>query len=133
MYVFDDYATSILAISPIALLFCFGLILSNEPSHAWLVVSMMIRGTNSVKSHVWRTASLVDYPRVVLLIILILGSIASTDASPIGDMLGLIGAVLGGLILLCNLGSRAWKKLELGYVDSGSPQSMLLVIGASPY
>jgi len=46
-------------------------------------------------------------------------------------MLGLIGAVLGGLILLCNLESRAWKKLELGYVDSGSPQSMLLAIGAS--
>jgi len=127
----SNYATSSLAIPPLALLIFFGLVLSSETSHAWLTMSIMVRGTNSVGSHVWRSGSLADYPRVILLFFLAVASTAPTSTSPVGETFGLVGAILGAFILLCNLGSRAWKKLEIGYVDSNSPLSHLAVISTA--
>jgi len=130
-YSFGSYATNTLAFPPIVFLFYFGLVLPNETSHAWLAMSVMVRGTNSVGSHVWRTPSLVDYPRVILLIVLSLASTAPENSSVVGDTLTVAGALLGGLIILCNLGSRAWKKLEIGYVDSNNTLSPFVVVLAS--
>lgn len=130
-YTSHNYATSSLAIPPLALLFFFGLVLPSETSHAWLTMSIMVRGTNSVGSHVWRSGSFADYPRVLLLFVLGLASVAPTDTSPVGETLGFVGAILGAFILLCNLGSRAWKKLEIGYVDSNNALSLFAVISTA--
>ena len=60
-----------------------------------------------------------------------IASITTIDYLGVGDTLGLLATILCLLILLCNLGSRAWNKLEIGCVDSSSTLSLLVVIGAS--
>ena len=111
-------------------LLIFGLFLPNEVSHSWLTMSIMVRGSNSVGSHVWRGGSLTDYPRIILLTILLLASFASLD-DPMRNILALIGSIFGGILIFCNLGSRAFKKLEIGFIDSNNIFSPILVFFAS--
>ncbi len=104
-----------MAIQPIALLLAFGLVLQNETSKVGLSMSIYVRGYNSVGSHVWRNGDLTDYPRLILLIILILASTASDPY--IANALTLAGSIIGCLILFIGIGSRAWKKADLGFID----------------
>ena len=119
-----------IAMEPSVLLLIFGFVLNNETSHTWLALSIFVRGTNSVGSHVWCDGALTDYPRILLLILLILASVAS-PLTPVRDGLTISGAVLGCILLLCNLGSRAWKKADLGFVDSSNFFTPYLAILAS--
>ncbi len=105
-----------MALDPMFLLLLFGFVLQHETSNSILAISLMVRGTNSVASFVWRGGSLTDYPRYILLIILSLASFASSNY-PVKDILTLIGTIFGCGILLCNLGSRAWIKVDIGFID----------------
>ena len=119
-----------MAINPLLLLLIFGLILHNETSHVWLSMNIFVRGSNSVGSHVWRGSGLTDYPRMLLLLVLALASVAS-PSSPVRDMLTLSGSIFGTLLLLCNLGSRGWKKADLSLIDNANLFTPCVVILAS--
>mmetsp|Transcript_20830 Transcript_20830/g.25625 ORF Transcript_20830/g.25625 Transcript_20830/m.25625 type:complete len:540 (-) Transcript_20830:54-1673(-) len=128
---FNGYATGKeMTFDPAFLLFIFGFVLSNETSHSMLAVNLLVRGTNSVGSYVWRSGSLTDYPRMMLLIILSLASFAP-NTSPIRDILTLIGTIFGCFLLFCNLGSRAWKKVDIGFIDASNFFTPFLSILAS--
>ena len=118
------------ALHPLMMLLIFGLLLQNEISHSRLTMSIMVRGSNSVGSHVWRGGSLTDYPRIIVLTILLLASFASLD-DPVRDILTLVGSIFGGVLIFCNLGSRAWKKLEIGFIDSTNVLSSIIVFFAA--
>eukprot|EP00554_Chaetoceros_debilis_P016387 CAMPEP_0194113640 /NCGR_PEP_ID=MMETSP0150-20130528/17210_1 /TAXON_ID=122233 /ORGANISM="Chaetoceros debilis, Strain MM31A-1" /LENGTH=373 /DNA_ID=CAMNT_0038803611 /DNA_START=86 /DNA_END=1204 /DNA_ORIENTATION=+ len=119
-----------MALSPLLLLLIFGFVLHNETSKAWLSISIFVRGTNSVGSHVWRSGGLMtDYPRLALFITLALASTASS--SLITNALTIAGAIIGCLILLCSLGSRAWQKADLGFIDADNLITPILAIFAS--
>ena len=115
---------------PLLLLIFLGIILENEISHAWLSMSIFVRGTNSVASHVWRGCGSTDYPRMLLMLILMLATFAS-PLKPIRDIFTITGALLGCLLLLCNLGSRGWKKVDLNFIDSTNIFTPCLVVLAS--
>ena len=115
---------------PATILCLFGFVLKNETSHCWLSMSMMVRGSNSVGAHVWRSMSLVDYPRVMVLLTLTLASFAPSY-NYTRDLLTIIGTIMGIIIIMCNLGSRAWKKLDIGFIDSTNFFSPVLVLVAS--
>ena len=127
---YQDEDTETTALHPMMLFLIFGIVLQNEISHSWLTMSIMVRGSNSVGSHVWRGGSLTDYSRVILLIILLLASFASVD-NQVRDILTLIGTIFGAILIFCNLGSRAWKKLDIGFIDSTNIFSSLLVFLAA--
>lgn len=121
-----------MAIQPIALLLAFGLILQNETSMIWLSMSISVRGYNSVGSHVWRNGDLSDYPRLILLIILMLATIASEASDQgVAKALTLAGSTIGCLVLLSSLGSRAWKKADLGFIDTDNFFTPIVAIAAS--
>jgi len=117
-----------MAINPLMMLLLFAFVLQNETSLVWLAMSINVRGSNSVGSHVWRDGGLTDYSRIVLLTILIL-AIFSTGI--VQRILTWAGAIFGCLILLCNLGSRSWKKIDLKPIDFNSVFSAPIVILAS--
>lgn len=130
-YSYDGYINgSTMALDPTFLLFIFGLVLKYETSHAMLAVSLLVRGTNSVGSYVWRGGSLTDYPRLFLLIVLTLASFASPQY-PVRDFLTLSGTIIGSILLLCNLGSRAWNKVDIGFIDVSNVFTPMLTILAS--
>ncbi len=112
------------------LLLIFGLILNNETAHVWLSMNIFVRGSNSVGSHVWRGGGLTDYPRKLLLLVLALASFAS-PTSPVRDILTLSGSIFGVLLLLCNLGSRGWKKADLDFIDNSNYFTTIVVILSS--
>ncbi len=126
----DSDVTSSLAINPLLLLLVFGLVLENETSHAWLSMSIFVRGSNSVGAHVWRGSGLTDYPRKILLLLLALATFAS-PTSKIRNILALSGSIVGLLILLCNIGSRGWKKADLEFIDNTHFFTPAVVIAAS--
>jgi len=117
-----------MAMNPNMLLFVFGFILSNETSQSLLAMSIFVRGSNSVASHVWRSGTLTDYPRLGLLMILTLASFA---VGRVQQALTLAGSLLGSLIIVCNLGSRAWKKIEVNPIESSNMFTHLNQILAS--
>jgi len=127
-FVGSAVATSPMAIHPTMLLFVFAFILKNETSHSLLAMSIFVRGSNSVGSHVWRSGTLTDYPRLILLLILIL---ASSATGKLQQQLTLAGSVFGALVILCNLGSRSWKKIDSTPIDSSNMFTNILVILAS--
>jgi hypothetical protein len=119
-----------MALQPLFLLFIFGFVLKHETSNSVLSISLLVRGTNSVGSFVWRGGSLTDYPRFILLMILSLASFASPNY-PVRDILALLGTSLGCSLILCNLGSRAWNKVEIGYIDASNIFTPILTVLAS--
>lgn len=123
-----DGTAESMAMNPLMMLLLFTFVLQNETSHVWLAMSIYVRGSNSVGSHVWRDGGLTDYPRVVLLIIL---TLATFSNGTVQRILTWTGAILGCLILLCNLGSRSWKKIDLNPIDFNSVFSAPIVILAS--
>mmetsp|Transcript_18757 Transcript_18757/g.23614 ORF Transcript_18757/g.23614 Transcript_18757/m.23614 type:complete len:501 (+) Transcript_18757:229-1731(+) len=130
-YTSDGYANgNSMAMHPMLLLFIFGFVLQNEISNSMLAVSLLVRGTNSVGSYVWRGGSLTDHPRIILLAVLSLASFASPNY-PVGDILALCGTILGILLLLCNLGSRAWNKIDIGFIDASNIFAPMLALLAS--
>lgn len=116
------------AMNPLMMLLLFAFVLQNETSHVWLAMSIYVRGSNSVGSHVWRDGGLTDYPRLLLLVLLIL---ATFSTGTVQRILTWAGVIYGCLILLCNLGSRSWKKIELNPIDFNSVFSAPIVILAS--
>lgn len=119
-YSFDGYANgAAMALDPFFLLVIFGFVLRHETSHSILAMSLLVRGTNSVGSYVWRGGSLTDYPRFIVLLTFALATFASPNY-PLRDILSLCGTALGSVLLLCNLGSRAWNKVELGFIDASN-------------
>lgn len=130
-YSFDGYVNgSPMALDPIFLMLLFGFILKHETSHSILGISLLVRGTNSVGSYVWRSGSLTDYPRLILLIILLLACVAS-PMYPIRDILSLSGTIIGIILLLCNLGCRAWNKVDIGFIDASNFFTPTLTVLAS--
>lgn len=126
----DGYKTSDgMALSPLILLFIFGWILQNETSHCWLTINLHVWGSNSVGAHVWRSGSLTDYPRLLLLTILSLACTAPLD-SPSRNILTLIGTILGSAIALCSIGARSWKKAQFA-IESNHIFTPLITILAS--
>ncbi len=121
---------SSMALDPKLLLFIFGFVLQNEISNSMLAVSLLVRGTNSVGSYVWRGGSLTDHPRIILLAVLSIAAFASPDY-PVRDILALCGTALGLFLLLCNLGSRAWNKIDIGFIDASNVFTPILALFAS--
>ena len=117
-----------MAMNPTMLLFVFGFILNNETSQSMLAMSIFVRGSNSVGSHVWRSGTLTDYPRLGLLTILTLASVATEKMQ---QALTFAGSLLGCLIIVCNLGSRAWKKIDINPIESSNMFTHLNQILAS--
>ena len=126
----DSNGNNTMAFDPLFLLAVFGFILKNETSYCMLSMSLFVKGTNSVGSYVWRGGSLTDYPRLALLMTFSLASFASPDY-PLRDILSLCGTLIGTILLLCNLGSRAWSKAEIGYIDASNVFTPTLTILAS--
>ena len=127
----DEVEDGQLALDPIFILFIFTFLIPNETSLCWCSMSMMVRGTNSIGSHIWRSSTtLFDPPRMVLLITLMLAGFAPVTNS-VRNILSTCGCVIGLGILFCNLGARSWKKLNLGYLDSTNVLSQSAVVFAS--
>ena len=127
-YTFDGYANnSPMALDPLFLLFIFGFVLQHETSNSIVAMSLFVRGTNSVGSFVWRGGSLTDYPRYMVLFILALASFASPNY-PVRDILSLVGSAFGCGLILCNLGSRAWNKVDIGFIDASNIFTPLLTV-----
>lgn len=126
----DGYQTSDgMALSPFLLLFFFGWILQNETSHVWLTINLYVWGSNSIGAHVWRTGSLTDYPRLLLLTILALACSAPPNFRYC-NILTLLGAILGSTISLCSIGARSWKKAQFA-IESNHVFTPLITITAS--
>lgn len=119
-----------MALSPFLLLVLFGWVLQNETSHTWLTMNLYVWGSNSIGAYVWHSGALTDYPRILLLLILML-AISAPVTSPYHNIFTFAGAILGGLILLSNIGARAWKKAQFNPIDSHYVFTPLIVILAS--
>lgn len=114
----------------LALTFVVGWILEYETCLTWLFTSLSVRGTNSVGAYVWRSpySSLIDYPRYLTLIACILGCIVdySSDHMVPNPFL-LVACGMTMAMLLSNLGSCAWKKLNFPKLDSNYFGSFIVV------
>jgi hypothetical protein len=129
-FTLDGYKTSDgMALSPLVLLVLFGWVLQNETSHVWLTINIHVWGSNSVGAHVWRTGSLTDYPRLLLVTILTLACSAPQNL-PYRNILTLLGALLGISISFCSIGARSWKKAQFA-IDSNHVFTPLITILAS--
>ena len=126
----------------IALTFMVGFILEYETSLTWMFSSLNIRGTNSVSAYVWRSpyTSLVDYPRYATLIICILSCCAanyyqaeenSSDNETKSSFFLSTACGMTILLLLSNLGSWAWTKMNIPKIDSNFMGSFVVVQIAS--
>ena len=114
-YACADVSNAIL--KPGYLSLVLGLILYEELSHAWLNVSMFVRGTPSVAAYTLISSFDSDWPRKLVIFLL-----AITSAMEEGDYqryCTLSGIGLAMILLAANLGARAWyfmkwKPIKLG-------------------
>eukprot|EP00566_Odontella_aurita_P005856 CAMPEP_0113560478 /NCGR_PEP_ID=MMETSP0015_2-20120614/19452_1 /TAXON_ID=2838 /ORGANISM="Odontella" /LENGTH=581 /DNA_ID=CAMNT_0000462185 /DNA_START=140 /DNA_END=1885 /DNA_ORIENTATION=+ /assembly_acc=CAM_ASM_000160 len=117
----DTNSKPVVGVVPGLQLMILGLFFFSETSHSWLSTSLNVRGTNSVGAYVWNSSAfLTDYPRYCMLLCLSLGAFAPRLDTPVRDALTVTGASLGLITLAANLGGRAWRKLNMGYLDGDS-------------
>lgn len=90
---------------PATLSLLLGLVLTEETSLSWLNASMLIRATPSVAAHTLFSPVAPDVLRKLVIFVLVLASASTGQAQLILTLLGICGACL---VLLANMGSRAW-------------------------
>jgi hypothetical protein len=95
-------------LKPAYLSLILGLVLTEEISMSWLNVSMLVRATPSVSAHSLASPVGSDLIRKVLLLCLALAGAAEGNVQRV---LTLAGISLACIVLLANLGSRAWHFL----------------------
>jgi hypothetical protein len=100
------------SIRPGSLTFILGLILVEETSLVWLNIAMLVWGMPSVSAFGLNQVVTTDWPRQALLLILVLATVAN-DETQSQKILTLLGVSLAVVILLANLGARAWKHVNL--------------------
>ena len=105
---------------PALLALILGLVLPEETSLSWLNTTMMVRAAPSISAHSLMGPPCRDALRKWMLLFLVLaGAITGTPAQVLSVM-GIVGACL---IVLANLGARAWYNLQwkpLPYNDFGA-------------
>lgn len=94
---------------PAYLSLILGLVLTEEISLSWLNSSMMVRAAPSVSAHTLISPIASDLLRKTVVFTLALAGVARDTAQ---QMLTLIGISLAVMVLLANLGSRAWYFLR---------------------
>jgi hypothetical protein len=82
-----------------------GLVFKEEISQAWPNVGMLVRGFPSISAYSVVTGTDSDWLRKAIVISLLLASVAEGSVQHI---LCFVGISLACLVLLANLGSRAW-------------------------
>jgi hypothetical protein len=82
-----------------------GLVLTEEISLSWLNASMMVRASPSVSAHTLISPIASDLLRKAVVFVLALASVARGNAQ---QVLTLVGIALAVMVLLANLGARAW-------------------------
>lgn len=102
-----------------------GLVLYEEISHAWLNVSMFVRGTPSVAAYTLLSAFDSDWPRkfVVLALAVCSSMEAGSDYQRYATLTGISTAIV---LLAANLGSRAWYFMKWKPLKSGGAMSTFL-------
>jgi hypothetical protein len=93
---------------PAYLSLVLGLVLTEEISMSWLNASMLVRATPSVSAHSLVSPVGSDQIRKVLLLCL---TLAGAAEGTMQRVLTLAGISLACMVLLANLGSRAWHFL----------------------
>jgi hypothetical protein len=109
-----------ISLRPAYLSLILGLALTEEISLAWLNASMLIRATPSVSAHSLTSPVGSDSLRKLVLLALALAGTANGSLQVILTIGGITGALL---ILLANLGARAWYFMRwkpLHYTGRGS-------------
>eukprot|EP00934_Nitzschia_sp_Nitz4_P004713 Nitzschia sp. Nitz4//scaffold141_size107518//15634//17223//NITZ4_004265-RA/size107518-augustus-gene-0.89-mRNA-1//-1//CDS//3329536255//4703//frame0 len=94
---------------PIILAAFLGMILVEEISHCWTNVTMLVRGLPSLSAYSLVSGVYSDWPRKIVLFLFLLGG--SADGTT-GYYFTTIGISLTCVVLLANLGSRAWGFLQ---------------------
>ncbi|GKY90464.1 hypothetical protein MPSEU_000020200 [Mayamaea pseudoterrestris] len=94
---------------PAILSLILGLVLTEEMSLSWLNASMLVRASPSVAAHTLTCPVAPDLMRKLVIFVLALASVASGNAQLILTLMGIGGACL---VLLANMGSRAWHFLR---------------------
>jgi len=90
---------------PAYLSLILGLVLSEEISLSWLNASMLVRSMPSVSAHTLTTNAGSDWLRKLLTLLLALSGAATGDVQ---KYMTISGICLACIVLLANLGSRAW-------------------------
>lgn len=107
-------------LKPAYLSLILGLVLTEEISLSWLNASMWIRVTSSISAHSLMSPVGSDVLRKAVLFTLVLAGATTGRVQNALTLLGIAGAIL---ILLANLGSRAWRCMgwpPLQYTGRGS-------------
>jgi hypothetical protein len=98
----DDLVDSL---RPAYLSLILGLVLTEEISLSWLNASMLVRASPSVSAHVLMNGTGSDFSRKAVVLSLALAGAAS---GKLQKYMTIFGISLACLVLLANLGSRAW-------------------------
>ncbi|KAL3817296.1 hypothetical protein ACHAXA_003217 [Cyclostephanos tholiformis] len=112
-------------LKPGYLVFILGLLLHEEISHTWLNIAMFIQGMPSVAAFTIVSSFDSDWPRKVSIFLL-----AITSAMEVGSTYqrycALVGIGLAMVLLLANLGARAWYFMKWKPLRGGVVMSSFL-------
>lgn len=103
------FSNNIAQLRPAYLSLILGLVLSEEISLSWLNSSMLVRNLPSVSAHTLTAKTGSDWLRKLLTLTLALSAAATGEVQ---KYMTISGIVLACLVLLSNLGSRAWYFLK---------------------
>lgn len=95
-----------------------GLVLTEEISQVMLNVGMLVQGRPSVSAYTLKARILTDWPRKLIILSLAIASAAPQD-SLMQRWTTFAGIALAELVLLANIGSRAWYHMELSPLKYG--------------
>ena len=102
-----------------------GLLLHEEISHAWLNVAMFIQGMPSVAAYTIVSSFDSDWPRKIVILLLAITS-AMEAGSEYQKYCALTGIGMAMVLLVANLGSRAWYFMKWKPLRGGLVMSSFL-------
>lgn len=97
-----------------------GLVLTEEISQVMINVGMLVQGRPSVSAYALKAHVTSDWPRKLVVFCLAIASAAPQD-SQTQRWITFTGILLAELVLIANLGSRAWYHMELNPLKYGGP------------
>lgn len=102
-----------------------GLVLSEEIGFVVVNVTMLIRGMPSISAYALSHKVIQDWPRKLVVFLLILASAAPVDSAT-QRWITLAGVVAAISVLAANLGSRAWVHLKINPLAYAGPGAGVL-------
>ena len=126
-FLFDAVADYVNTFIP-AYVLILGLLFTEEISLSWVNASMLVRGMPSVAGHTLTSPIGSDLIRKVLLLCLALASVTSGTIQKVLTFIGIIGICI---VLLANLGARAWYTMKFKpIVYNGIGSSFVVYLAA---